>query len=422
MESKGLLEFYRHHLEETILPFWMTNALDAEHGGVYTCFNNLGTELLSTDKFTWSQARFAWLMARAADLCDQDLLKGDAEQYLGVARATVEFLSDNVFLKNGHCAYLLTETGQKKEFKPGQGHDISFFADCFVILGFAEYARVARDKEVLERALRSYDLVTARLASGSVRSEPYPLPEGCRAHSFPMIMLNVSQELAQALTRFDHERSGEIHEKSSGYMETILADFYHEDGYIREIICGAPGFENCLLTNHITPGHAIESMWFVMHEAAGRERDDLVQKAASVVKRSLELGWDKEFGGILRFVNADGRSPQGAAPEGPFETLISETWDTKIWWPHSETLYATLLAYDLTGDEGFLDLHRRTYDYTFATFPNPNRELGEWIQIRDRYGKPLERVVGLPVKDPYHIMRNLMLLVELLSKVSFRHW
>jgi len=48
-----------------------------------------------------------------------------------------------------------------------------------------------------------------------------------------------------------------------------------------------------------------------------------------------------------------------------------------------------------------------------TTFPNPDRAVGEWIQIRDRAGRPLDKVVGLPVKDPYHVIRNLMLLVEL---------
>ena len=33
----------------------------------------------------------------------------------------------------------------------------------------------------------------------------------------------------------------------------------------------------------------------------------------------------------------------------------------------------------------------------------------------DREGQPLERVVALPVKDPYHIARNLIQVLELFS-------
>ena len=416
MERGALLTFYRHHLQETILPFWMERAIDHYNGGVYTCFDNAGTRLVSTDKFTWSQGRFAWLMARAARMCEQGLLGDDAERYLSVAEATVRFLRENVFLPNGNCAYLLTEMGEKKEFKPGEGHDISFFADCFVILGFAEYARVAGAREVLEHALRSYDLVVKRLETGAVRSEPYPLPEGCKAHSFPMIMLNVSQELAEALDSFNHERTEELRGRSLSCLETIFAGFYRDDGHIAEIVCDDATFGERLLGRHITPGHAIESMWFIMHEAARRGRRDPIEKAGRVIKRSFELGWDKAHGGLFRFVDVGGGEPKGGPPDGPFETLIRETWHTKIWWPHTETLYATLLAHELTGNEDFLRMFERTHRYTFDTFPNPDREVGEWIQIRDRRGEPLERVVGLPVKDPYHIMRNLMLIVELLAK------
>ena len=61
-------------------------------------------------------------------------------------------------------------------------------------------------------------------------------------------------------------------------------------------------------------------------------------------------------------------------------------------------------------------LHDQMFAYTFATFPNPDRKVGEWIHIRDRQGGPLPKVMGLPVKDPYHVTRNLLLLVELLSE------
>jgi len=66
-----------------------------------------------------------------------------------------------------------------------------------------------------------------------------------------------------------------------------------------------------------------------------------------------------------------------------------------------------------TGDIEMEELYIKTHNYVFQTFPN--HDLGEWIQIRDRMGKPVEKVVALPVKDPYHIIRNFMLNLELLN-------
>jgi N-acylglucosamine 2-epimerase len=96
--------------------------------------------------------------------------------------------------------------------------------------------------------------------------------------------------------------------------------------------------------------------------------------------------------------------------------LVLDDWASKLWWVHSEALYTTLLLYDRTGDEEFLSWFEKIYQYVFSTFPNPDKEIGEWIQIRTREGKPQEKVVALPVKDPYHITRNVILLIELLEK------
>lgn len=109
-------------------------------------------------------------------------------------------------------------------------------------------------------------------------------------------------------------------------------------------------------------------------------------------------------------------STDGVADE-PMTRQLSG-WDDKLWWVHSEALYTTLLCYARSGDPGFLDWHDRIFAYTFRTFPNPDPEVREWIQIRRRDGSPQEKTVALPVKDPYHIARNLVLLLELLYQQS----
>ncbi len=51
-------------------------------------------------------------------------------------------------------------------------------------------------------------------------------------------------------------------------------------------------------------------------------------------------------------------------------------------------------------------------------FPNPDKSVGEWIQIRDREGRPESKVVALPVKDPFHIVRALALAVPVLERLA----
>jgi len=415
-DPQTLRHVYQEHLETVILPFWLERGIDTEQGGYFTCFDNLGVQLVSTDKYIWSQGRVIWLLARLADLSRRGIVRQDAERLLAFAGQGVEFVSRHAFLENGNCAFLLDRYGNKKEPVPGKGFDTSFFADCFVTLGFAEYARVTRNEQVLERALVLCKRIVQRIAAGAIRSDPYPVPAGFRAHSVPMIMLNVTQELAGALEVFQHPQAAELRRMSAAYMQEIMQRFYQPDGLIAEMLPLQEPAADSVLSRHVTPGHTIESMWFVMHEAVTQGQQEWVQRAAQAVAKAFAVGWDQEYGGLLRYVDREGGKPRGATTGDVYERLVLDTWDTKLWWPHSEALYSTLLAYHLTGDEAFLALHERAHAYVFATFPNPDAQIGEWIQIRDRQGKPIEKVVALPVKDPYHIVRNLLLILELLQQ------
>lgn len=150
-------------------------------------------------------------------------------------------------------------------------------------------------------------------------------------------------------------------------------------------------------------------------EAAG-EMDLYLEKICQIAENTFELGWDQEYGGLLRFVDLDGGKPKGKllsdVPE-PYEALIMDTWDMKLWWPHSEILYLFLLLYEKSGKEKMDELYKKSAEYVFRTFPSEKN--GEWVQIRSRNGLPEEKVVALPVKDPFHIMRNYIKIVELYS-------
>lgn len=411
-----LLDFYRRHATEVLIPFW-NGALDERYGGVFTCFENSGARLLSRNKYVWSQGRFLWLLSRLSSLCSRGLLDGDSGEYLDHAGRTAGFIDANAILPNGNCAFLLSETGELLEGVPGVRHDTSLFADCFVVLGYAEYARVGGGDRFLAKALYLYDRVLARIGRGEVRTEPYPIPRGYEAHSLPMILLNTSQELAESAERFGHPRARELRDRASGYAAEIMDGFCLGDGdVVTELKPEDEALAGTLLARHRNPGHSLESMWFVLSESQKHDRDDQTRRAATVIRRAVGLGWDDDHGGLLRFVDRDGGMPKGVPTDDPYERLIRETWDTKLWWPHSEALYATLLAAEVSDDPTFYKLYNKVHDYAFGTFPNPDRSVGEWVQIRDRRGRPVEKVVALPVKDPYHVLRNVLLVIELLNE------
>lgn len=409
------LDFYREHVEEVLLPFW-SRALDHEHGGIYTCYNNTGDELVSTDKYTWSQGRFLWLWSKIAQMISENKLQGEREDYLDHLTKTARFLEANVFLENGNCAYVLNEEGKKKESIPGEGFDTSLYADCFVALGLGKFAAVSDDNDRFERALQLYNHIRERIEEGNIRTEPYPIPQGYRAHSIPMIMLNVAQELAEAARKLRHPEEAKLQKHSVSYMKDVMDDFYREqDHRVAEMLPDDPSSEDeILLSRHLNPGHTIESMWFVIHTAQQTDQPGYIHKAVRAIEKAIDLGWDPTYGGLLRFVDKKGGKPKGREQSTKYEQLILDTWDMKLWWPHSEALYATLVSYALTGNKKILRRYEMMRDYVFETFPNPDKKIGEWIQIRDRKGAPIDKIAALPVKDPFHILRNMLLIIDLL--------
>ena len=153
----------------------------------------------------------------------------------------------------------------------------------------------------------------------------------------------------------------------------------------------------------VNPGHAIESMWFMLHlfqRTGDRER---MRQAIETIRWHFDLGWDEEYGGLFLARDAEG-------------SFWENKWDMKIWWPHTEALYALLLAYSISKEQWCLDDFQRVHEYAFSHFPVP--EYGEWIQNLDRQGNRLNTLVALPVKDPFHLARALIYSVGVLEQLA----
>lgn len=377
---------YRDHLVDDVLAWWTTHGPDHEHGGVLTCWDNAGTRLVRGDKYTWSQGRWAWLTARVS--LSAELVGVDAGWYAEQAVRTARFVRDHALLPDGTTAFVTDRSGAEA------GPHTSVYADLFAALGFAGVARLDPDgdwggyaEDVLLRCAAAID-------ADRFRSDPYPVPVGHRSFGLPMILVGVGEQVHRAI---GSAASAEVVRQAAAQIE--------EHHLIGDDVAEMPSETDGLLARHRTPGHVLEATWFLHHAedllagSALGERERLARIAA----RALDLGWDDEHGGLLRYVDRDGGAPTGARTDDPYEALVVDTWDTKLWWPHAEALYATALLVP--------DRHERLHDYVFATFPEgPGRE---WTQIRTRDGAPLEKTVALPVKDPFHIARALLMLVEL---------
>ncbi|MCA9419056.1 MAG: AGE family epimerase/isomerase, partial [Candidatus Omnitrophica bacterium] len=138
--------------------------------------------------------------------------------------------------------------------------------------------------------------------------------------------------------------------------------------------------------------------------AAGRcELPEIWVTILEALQGSLSLGWDHDEDGLFYFIDADGKPPRQLE------------WSMKLWWPHTEALYALALAFTLTGDHSFEQWHQRIHEYAFTRFADEVD--GEWFGYCDRYGKVTHRLKGGDYKGCFHVPRALLYTVKVLERL-----
>lgn len=410
MDDINIKNFYIQQITDDFYPYWKKFE-DQKYGGVLNCIDNRGEKLLAQDKFTWSQGRYLWVLSKLIELSENKSIGGlDLDHLKRQAKMTYEFIKTNAIYGDTRCYYLLDQKGGSMRDPVSGEYDASIFADCFALIGMAEYARILNVASEVKLVTSLYESIKRRILADNYKTEPYPIPEGYKNHSIPMIMVNTTYEFMLMLEHFGMD----LDEHRNYLLELVegILDDFHEDNLIREFVSNDNNRNVKMLDRHINPGHTIEDMWFII-EALQKygNLEHYLETIILISKKTFNLGWDEEYGGLLRYVDKQGGPPVGEIDDFSYTRLIQDTHDMKLWWPHSEALYLPLLLHKLTGNEEHMDWYKEVHDYVFETFPNT--EVGEWIQIRERDASPVEKVVALPVKDPFHILRNFIKIIEL---------
>jgi N-acylglucosamine 2-epimerase len=389
MNKNQLRRTYQELLLDGIVPFWAKHGVDDKFGGVLSCMAEDGKPI-SGDKYIWSQARWVWTCSALYNRIEK------RPEFLKWARGAIDFLLAHGRDERGRWIYHATREGE-----PVEGA-ISIYSDCFAVYGLSEYCRAVASADLLDLARKTFSSIQERIEAPEFsETAPYQLPPNRRNHGVPMILTEVAGELSQTIASGRHGGHQAIATAADDYAGRVMKHFVRParkclveflDRNYEEV----PGPEGTF----IMPGHAIESMWFVMRRAMARGDRKAVRAAAEVMRWHLESGWDPEYGGIFLGTDAEGHPP------------FLPNSETKLWWPHTEALYGLLLAHELTGEDWSKRWFEKVYEWSFAHFLMP--EVGEWRQRLDRTGKPITSVVALPVKDPFHLPRALILSLELL--------
>lgn len=380
-----LREFYRKNLVEDIVPFWQRHGVDRAYGGFLTCLDRDGS-VYATDKSVWFQGRATWLYAALYRRFEA------RSEWRELARHGYDFLIGHCFDPSGKMYFVVDQLGRPLRMRR------YYFSEVFAILGFTELALATGDESIRQRALELFArFVRAWREPGGMTPKTNPATRPMKGLSPLMCLLSV----ADAVRELRPEES--VEPIITETIEEILRDFVRpEDEVILETV-GPRGERLDTLEGRVmNPGHAIESAWFIMEVARRRGDEAMLKAALRILEWSMARGWDKLCGGLFYFLDVAGKPS------------VYLEHDMKLWWPHSEALYASLLAYRLTGDARYAEMYERVHAYTFERFPD--REYGEWFGYLRRDGTVSLPLKGNLWKGPFHIPRAMLLCWKLLAE------
>lgn len=393
-EAAKYVSFYRNELLNNVVPFWMNSDLiDRKYGGFLTSVDREG-RCYNSDKSVWFQGRTLWSFSH---LCN---VYGERADWKEAANIGKTFLENYCTDSDGRMFFTVTRDGhplRKRRY---------LFSESFYVVGMAEYGAAFGDADALAKAEQCFERMLS--IYHNPESDPYKITpkmytetRNCRAAAVPMVLLSSSQ----VLRRCDPVSA----EYYTGVTEHIISDMlrYHYDeehNCILETVLENGSKIDNPEGRTINPGHSCENSWFLMSEACYTGNEELKQIALKIFDGAFSRGWDKEYGGIMYFVDIDGC---------PCDQL---EYDMKLWWVHNETLIASLMAYGMTGDLKYWERFKIVHDYAFSHFSD--KQFGEWYGYLHRDGTVSHFQKGTLWKGPYHLLRCLMICESLLKCIA----
>jgi N-acylglucosamine 2-epimerase len=380
-----LLASYRDGLLNDTLRFWFPRCIDPDHDGFLHCLDHDGS-VLDTDKSVWAQGRMSWMLLTMYNTMEM------RPEWLRWAESGLAFLDQHCFDSDGRMFFHVTRDGQpirKRRYA---------YSEAFAAIAFAAHYKATGNSRSAEQASKLFDSFTRWNFTPGLMPPKFTNTRPLIGLGPRMITIVTAQELRLNLgadARLSHWIDHCMEEIERLFVKPelrVVMESVAPDGDIVE------HFDGRLLN----PGHAMEGAWFIMLEGKHRSDSHLIELGCHMLDWMWERGWDAELGGLFYFRDLHGKP-------------VQEYWqDMKFWWPHDESIIATLLAYELTGNEKYARWHQQVHDWSHQHFADS--EHGEWFGYLHRDGKRATSTKGNLWKSFFHHPRMQWMCTQLLQE------
>ena len=397
--SMGNTKFrqYRQTIQDglycSVLPFWVKYGPDPVYGGMRTCLDREGNTY-SAEKSVWMQGGGGWMFAHRYNECKKE------EEWLRISKNCINFIRKYcIDPTDGRLYFVVSDDGvpfRKRRY---------VFSEYFYIIANAEYYKASKDEAYLNEARKYYKLVW------DIHDDPCKDPfkitpkfldtaPAMRGLATELVMLLVTSTMRKC----DPENTGEYLKSERLLIDTILKYHYNDKfGVLLENVSPLGEYIGTLSSGRIiNPGHCFETAWTLLSEAEDLKEPSLVARVEKIYDGAFRYGWDRKYGGLLYFVDAEGYP------------LQAYEHDMKLWWVHTEAIIASIKLFRMTGEEKYFSDFEMLLDYALKHFNDD--KYGEWYGYLRRDGVPTEPICkGNVFKGPFHVPR---MYCEVLSELT----
>ncbi len=384
---ENYLNLFRKDLVESVIPFWLKHSLDREHGGYFTCMDRDGT-VYDTKKYMWLQGREAWTFARLYNQFER------RPEFLETAKLGIDFIRKFGKDPQGRVYFSLTREG-KPFFYQRKPYGAVFF-----MLGLLEYSQASRNGNCYEEAVELFWQIVKWINNPQLMDRP-TLSGQLQTSNLAHVMVLASMAIELAKVDKDPKYLQIMQEAIDGVVK-------HYDPQRRILMENVPVDGTSISQwpegRIFNPGHSVEVAWFLLHMLEFFPNAAHQKLALDALEGSMEFGWDKEYGGLFYFMDVENKP-----------TLQLES-SMKLWWPHTEAIYALVLAYQLTREQKWLTWLDKVVDYSYKHFADP--EYGEWFGYCDRRGNLTHTCKGGNYKGCFHVPRALLFSIQRIEEMN----
>jgi mannobiose 2-epimerase len=388
---KRLHDMAKKDLTGNLLPWWMEHGIDEKNGGFLGRVDCNDVPDPEAPRFIVLSARLVWTFSAAYRVL------GD-ERYLKMAKRAYDYLIEH-FRDREYGGYYTWVDCHGNVTDAGK----HIYGNAFALYGLSEYARATGDKEALKYAdeqahilERAWDPMYKGYYEAMTRDwEHSPWLHGVNRFPTDEKTMNTHLHLIEAFTcNLRVNDTPFIRNRVRQLLYIMLNRIVNSD--IHHFHCFQDRQWNPT-SSEISYGHDIEGSWLMMETAEVLGEEEALRKTRDICVN------------MARAVLEEGLTDEGALMT-EYDPVTGHRSDALSWWEQNESVVGFLNAFELTGDEKFLDASLKSFDYINEHFID--RKNGGWHPILSLDGIPMTNDKLNGFTCPYHNSRMSMEVIE----------